>query len=476
MKKSATGLIILLGVILSICAGCTSKPALVQVSGKIINPYLEDKPSIEGVEVSVSGNPELKATTDTSGDFSLEIPAKKNSSLTLSFTKTNYAIADATVTIDESGQPNMPAEITGGIIFTSPIATSYIASPAPFKSSNARFFCFSPDGEYLYYSEPGSRGNSFVKRWRVGTDEFIILAGGGYGRKDASESYSGDKTEFSRPEGIAISSDGDTIYVADYMRIRKITGVKEATSASDVTVYTIAGGGKEKRGSGVPGIDAELRFVTGIELADNDNTLYICGETSVVWKLSNVKEAKNGEETVASCLAGTFYSKIRLKDKSFKDGPLKEALLSEPRDIELTADEDTMYVADGNLVRKITGLKSDNPTISTIAGNYGKAGKDDDFEQITCLILSKDEDTLFVSDGRQGKIKKITSVKSASNRKDVKITELSGITTNKLHSEPDNKLYFRGAAGIILNPENTVMYAYDISHKVRQLVASEDKK
>ena len=479
MRTSTLFLVILLGIILTVCYGCKTPTAT--VTGKVVNSYLPDKPAIEGVEVSIIGKPELKTSTDSSGNFSIEVPAKKNSSLTFSFSKSDYHIPDVMVAIDASGQPQMTGDINGAIIVTSPTAASYVASTIPYKGINPRFICKSPDEKYLYFSEAGSREKQYIMRWTVGTDECIILAGGGDGRKDPAESYAGDKAQFYRPEGIDISSDGDTIYVADpqngYGRIRKITGVKEAKSASDVMVCTIAGGSgmKFKRGTDVSGLKAELGHITGIELADNDNTLYICDVHSIVWKLSNVKEAKTGEDTLASYFAGTWFSKMTLKDNPLKDGTLKEALFIEPSDIEITADEDIMYVSDANLVRKITGLKSGNPTVSTIAGEYSKAGNNNSLEKINCLILSKDEDTLFISDSKQHKIKKVQNVKTASSLKDTKITEVSGIMDKPTKGQGE-ELVFRGAAGMILNKDNTILYATDIRNNVRQVVASEDKK
>ena len=80
-----------------------------------------------------------------------------------------------------------------------------------------------------------------ILRLELDSGEYIVLAGTGV--RDETDG-SGDKASFYDPFGVAISQDGDTLYVTDNNGfVRKVTGVQNAQDLSKINVATIAGGG-----------------------------------------------------------------------------------------------------------------------------------------------------------------------------------------------------------------------------------------
>lgn len=192
------------------------------------------------------------------------------------------------------------------------------------RGDDARFeaggsgLAISPDGNTLYKAESypaiyrGIRAITGVKEATSTTETDVWTLAG-----KTSAGYNngpGNLAQFWAPVDVKLSSDGDTLYVADsaYLtppfsgnnNIRKIVNVKQAESSEDVTVFTIAGSltgetANVPSGSGsVPGSDARFSTNFGIAISDDDDTLFVSDYGNKAIKvITGVKGAMSGDAT-----------------------------------------------------------------------------------------------------------------------------------------------------------------------------------
>ena len=489
MKRLALFIVLFFGVALLAC-GC-AKTA--DVTGKVENSFFPDKPAIEGVEVSAKGT---KTTTDASGNYTIKIPAKPDSTATLSFSKENYNIPDVVVTIDAQGAPQTPPSATAGLVLYNPEASYAVSELTDLPSKGPRSGVFSPDGKYMYLIDDYLSTKQII-RLELDTNTSTILAEskdkssfGAEINPDWNKPCPGNDMILIEPTGVDISSDGDTLYFADKKErninggiIRKITGVKNAKTAADVTITTIAGGGEYKLGNQLKygeeysGEKIDLGAdIGGIELADDD-TLYACGTSRhSIFKITGIKDAKSVGDTKVHIFAGRSHGQKSL------DGPIEKANFSTINDLEITPDGDSMYIADENTVRKLTGIKSIGkkqddktpaPAIFTIAGDPKARGDAKELEDVNSITLANDEDTIFVGNRLYPKrLRKITGVKAALSAADTKISDVEGMDISEKGLENQDKVTFDIVYGCIINKENTRLYLFEYTHKVPRVVGA----
>jgi|GEM_PF-2897763 len=419
------------------------------ITGSVVNPLLDNEPINDAV-ITVSGDVKsvAKNVTAADGSFSIKLKVLPESVVTLSFTKDKYTIDDLAVNVGSDGTVTYDNTVCGYVLLHAS-GVKYITDTIV---SGIADFCgatLSPDEKFLYAADELG-----CKIWRIDTSngECIVIAGtGSSGGNDGS----GDQATLTNPVGVAVSHGGDTLYVTEWSasKVRKITGLLTAQTSSDVTVYTIAGTGTQGYVDGA-GDTARFSFLLGITICKDDDALYIgdCISAPRIRKITGVKDAISGANTVVSTIAGTGTA-------GAADGSGSTATFRRPYDFALTSNEDTLYVAENenNRLRKITGLKDAaapaQVTVTTIAGGglnepiVGDpeiAGNTVRFNFLAGVALSNDENTLFTAEETGRKIKRTDKVKDAVNGTQTRVTAIAS---------------GQGFWGVRLNKRNTIMYA-----------------
>ncbi len=455
MNKT-TLLSVLSAVLISLCiAGCSSSSSgsiqsqrqypTTLVSGRVINPLLDNAP-ISGASVSVStaAGGTGTVTTGTNGNFAIEITVEPGTVTTITFTKKGYIIENLPVNIATDGSLSYN-ELVNGYLPVYAADVSYITNARPVVNNG--YGALSPDGKYLYLVD--STTHSITKYNLLTNTSFTLAGTGNSGTADGK----GSSAEFNHPTGIAVSSDGDTLYVSDFTeaKIRKITGAGTAASSDQVMVYTIAGNGLSYQDG--PGMTASLGNLSGITLASDDDNLYVCSVShSRVARISGVKNA-TGKTAV------TVYTVVGSGTDGIDDGQGDGNVLSAPFDVTLSRDGDTIYVSANGLglfpprIKKITGVKNAQSAaatkIYTIAGSDtgDAAGRGDaaKFNYPYGIAIANDDDTLFVADYNNKRLKKISGIKNAVSPTE---TYVSNMAVGSLNYPRDT----------VLSPDNGILY------------------
>lgn len=179
--------------------------------------------------------------------------------------------------------------------------------------------------------------------------------------------------KFNLPCGIAVSSDGNTIYIADNYNdvIRKVTGGQ---------VTTIAG--KYGKPGFADGKDTAAQFdnLFGLELKD-DNTLIIADRNNFRIRTMNLTTGM-----VSTLVSG----------------------LSAPTDVAIVGS--TYYIADGiNIKRYVSGPSATVFCGSTTTSGYVEGtGATAQFGDLYGIVYSKKQDVLYVTDMGNNVVRKVT--------------------------------------------------------------------
>lgn len=190
----------------------------------------------------------------------------------------------------------------------------------------------SPKGNKLY-----TTGSNYdiIRTVNVTTGSSTILAGvaNSAGYRDGSVGTSATNAAFNYPYGLAISSSGSALYIADYnnARIRKIDLVA-------LVVTTIAGGGT---GTCVDAVGTAASFLrpSGLALNYNNTLLYIAEQGG--HKIRVMVLASGLVTTLVGPPSGTNPS-------GYVDGIGSAAQFGNLQKIVVSADGQTIYVSDGS--------------------------------------------------------------------------------------------------------------------------------
>lgn len=203
----------------------------------------------------------------------------------------------------------------------------------------------------------------------------------------------GANARFNNPEGLAITQDGKTLYVAD-SRNNMIRKVDLATK----TVSTIAGHTFPSSGDGV-GKEAGFETPRGVALSPDGKTLYVADSGNNM--IRKIDLATNQVTTLAG--GGKLMA-------GFADGVGTQATFKEPRSLAISSDGQILYIADtrNHLIRKMVLATN---SVSTLAGHAGfpgtlnGPGPDAYFYDPTSLSI--DGDKLYVADGANADIRMV---------------------------------------------------------------------
>jgi hypothetical protein len=257
---------------------------------------------------------------------------------------------------------------------------------------------------------------------------------------------------FNFPYALAISSTGNTLYIADYSnnRIRKL----DLVGTQGVT--TIAGGGTGTCVDGV-GTSASLSLPSGLALNSNNTVLYFAERGCHVVRALTL--ATGLVRTMIGSPPGSAAS-------GYKDGIGLNVLLNGPTRLVLTADGRTMYVSDSDNqdIRQVTVASKVVTTvfgawyINTASARVGYSGHLDDFGTYARfstpmgLALSRDQTVLYITDYNGQSVRAAQLVTG-------QVTTLAGFygspgATNGVGTGA----LFITPQGVALNAANTVMY------------------
>ena len=233
----------------------------------------------------------------------------------------------------------------------------------------------SPDGSAVFVADYSNK----IRRVEVATGEVTTLAGSG---EDGDADGVGDAAEFNGPSGVALSSDGSALFVADYDN-NAIRRVEVATGA----VTTLAGSGIKGSADGV-GDAAEFDDPSGIAISPDSGALFVADQGSD--KIRRV-EVATGEVTT---LAGSG-------EEGDADGVGDAAEFCHPYGVAISPDGGAVFVADHDN-HKIRRVEVATGEVTKFAGSGSNGSTDgvgeaSEFSYPTEVAISPDGSTLFVS-------------------------------------------------------------------------------
>ena len=259
--------------------------------------------------------------------------------------------------------------------------------------------------------------------------------------------------KFNGPSGVAVSSDGATVYVTDYgnSKIRKITGG---------TVTTLAGG---THGAWVDGASNVARFYypSGIAIDRTETVLFIGDK--LTHRIRVVTIATGDVTTLAGGLNSTVGA-----SGSFADGTGSNASFNSPLGVCVGLDN-SVYVADSanHRIRKVTYPEG---VVTTVAGS-GVGGFSNALGTTARFLypygLAMDSyGILYVADKDNKRIRQIT----ASGN----VTTFAGTGTNT-NVDNANRLLatFVQPTGVVVNSSRTSLYVTQtVTPAVRKITLS----
>jgi sugar lactone lactonase YvrE/peroxiredoxin len=215
-----------------------------------------------------------------------------------------------------------------------------------------------------------------------------VIGDGAAGLKDGGFA----EAEFRQPEGLALSADGSTLYIAD-----TVNHSVRAADLTRATVITLAGTGSQalQDPSNTPGKIAALS--SPWDLARVDSILYVAmAGVHQIWAIDLKTD-------LVSVFAGTGQ-------EGAIDGPIGDAGFAQPSG--LATDGTRLYVADSE-ASSIRAISLDDDQTTTLAGSgdlfgFGHTdgiGKSALFQHPLGVAL--DGNTLFVADTFNGLIRRI---------------------------------------------------------------------
>ena len=321
-----------------------------------------------------------------------------------------------------------------------------IGTAAKFNSPTG--LCISADGLSLYLADYlGHR----IRKVNLSNNAVTTIAGdGAAGALDGT----GLDAQFSTPTGLAQSSDGLYLYIADNGNslIRRIT---VATNE----VITIAGNGSFGFGNNSNGLLASFNQPTDIKVAPGDSVIYISDtENHVIRKMN-----------LLTTSVTTFVGIAQTPD--FVDANGTSAGFRFPAGLSISTDGLSLFLADGgnHRIRRINLVTKD---VTTVAGSGAQGAADNATGSLATFnapqgatIEPTDATILFVCDRQNNKIRKINLVTT-------EVTTVAGDGTAAFANNANGLLArFYQPIGCAVSLDGKKMYIADQSnYKIRQML------
>ncbi len=313
------------------------------------------------------------------------------------------------------------------------------------------------------------------------------------------------------PEKLKVDSSGQYLYVADYKahKIFKIT-------ISNGNIELIAGSGKSGYKEGI-GANAVFQNSAGVVIDEGQNALFVTDgngytdrvrkidlatkETSLVaWDSDMIGinypkgiDIKNNHVYICNMGLGNIYRFNRytgiIRDKGelvagkkrFQNdfGSKKKSLVGWPTYPIYSKNKKSIYLAENNLIRKIkvatrkTSLVTGDVVDSYVEG-IGAVAR---FSHIGSLVLSKDGQTIFLSDQWNNKIRRLdldtlqTELVSGGGR-----TNCTGRSCNGYKEGTKKSAHFSNPLGLAISPNQKYLYVADTANeRIRKIKISTGK-
>jgi sugar lactone lactonase YvrE len=254
------------------------------------------------------------------------------------------------------------------------------------------------------------------------------------------------------PDGICITPDGTTLYVADYTahRIKKVIVASGAT-----TNYA---------GSGVSGytdgalLSSQFYYPTGIEISSDGNYLFVSDNANCLIRKIDIVNSQ------VSTIAGVYNA------FDFADNPNGLlAKFNQPVDLVMAAGDSVLYISDAEnyVIRK---MNLNTTAVTTVAGtpmtfgNTDAIGLNAKFRYPRGMCLSNNGQTLYVADAANHKIRKI-------NISNMNVSTLAG---TGLQGSADHTVgtmaSFYIPQGVAILPNDSLLYVIDTYNNLIRMV------
>ncbi|MGY4961648.1 F-box-like domain-containing protein [Streptomyces sp. 900105245] len=238
--------------------------------------------------------------------------------------------------------------------------------------NNPRTLTVSSDGRYLFICDSHNNRVRVVDLQAV-PPTVTTVVGNGDSLEDQNENITNAaEAGLDMPGGVAVSSDGGTLYVSDSGNHR----ILRVDLVSRPHLFAVLAGIADQpdfSGDGGAAADAELDRPTGLRLTPDDSRLIFADQQNHRVRMINLTVADPTIET----LVGTGAHGPDAGGFGGDGGPADQALLDGPDDVLLSPDGKYLFIADtgNNRVRRVA-MTTQPPTIDTIAGNGqpGSAG------------------------------------------------------------------------------------------------------
>ncbi len=436
---------------------------VISISGRLAD--LDGNP-ISGASVTVSNWDNGHIVTDINGNFTVNVAAAPNGTVQILFERDNYVIQPMLISFASDMTPLYDDTSIGCISFGYDNITADVKTIENLKC-NGSFVAISPDENFLYTSD---LFDNEIRRFNRKTSEIITIAGGG-----TQETGRGDLVAISGPTGITVADDGNTLYVAcsNGYTIKKITGVKNAASAGDVNVITIAG---QDSVSGdfpssaadgpVSGNEAELKSLMALVISPDNNSLYVSSNYKIKM-IANVKNANSAADTKVYFLAVCdVYSLVLSKGGDILYGGDAYGSIGQVWQITGVAD-----ALNNPQNIKVTAIAGGGSITVPVSGQI--KGNETQFNEAWGVALSANEKILYLAD--RYNIKKITNI-PAQTSSDTLVSVFAGKDAAGTLDGIGTDAEFKGLFAMVMSNYDGIMYAVDLStdgNAVRKITAVE---